>query len=65
MPDCYIVQANITTFEGGRQRTRQVPTFFLPTHILGIVSVDHAERIARNILSGEGRKIHLCAAPVE
>lgn len=34
----------------GWTRTRQLPTFFLDERVQGIVSKEHAEKIARNLI---------------
>ena len=48
----YGVQGTVTlSMEGGWQTTRQLPTFYLSADVQGITSADHAERIARRMLS--------------
>jgi len=66
-PDFYmIVATRAVAVPGGWTRTEQVPTFCLPTHILGIVSEDHAARIARKMLGeGDGVEVHVTAQPWE
>ena len=39
----------------GYKKIDHLPTFFLDERIQGIVSVEHAERIAKDILGGERR----------
>jgi hypothetical protein len=66
MPDYYLVQATIShETPEGFTHVRQVPSFALPTHILGIVSAEHAEKIARDVLSAEGREVSLVVGAAE
>jgi uncharacterized protein (UPF0212 family) len=47
----YQVQATVSRIdEHGWSLAKQVPTFFLSSDIQGITSVEHAERIAREML---------------
>lgn len=47
----YCVQANVTWSKDGWNTYIQVPTFYLDSQVQGIVSVDHAEKIARDIIN--------------
>lgn len=55
----YVVTAVRVTWEldeHGRAwtKTKQLPTFFLHSAVQGIVDKGHAEKIARDILAGQG-----------
>ena len=45
----YQIQAQIVTETPHGTLSRQVPTFYLAPNVQGIVSEDHAARIARDI----------------
>lgn len=50
----YIVVAQRIEDTGNGHNTRQLPAFILDGNIQGIVSVAHADRIAREILAPVG-----------
>ncbi len=48
----YAVQAQyVHTSSDGYTSSRQIPTFYLDANVQGIANVQHAERIARDILT--------------
>lgn len=49
----YQVQATRTVVDGQWSTTTQLPTFLLDSAVLGITSVAHAEKIARDIIGGD------------
>jgi hypothetical protein len=48
-PKMYACTANYSKREGEYTRSGQLPTFFLNSHVQGIVSVQHAHDIAYDI----------------
>lgn len=46
----YKVVATVSRESDGWTSTRQIPTFFLDPDIQGIVSVEHAQKIALDII---------------
>ena len=57
----YCIQATrTTTTTDGYTRTTQIPTFYLHGAVQGIVSEQHAESIARDMLAGDG-VLHVAA----
>jgi hypothetical protein len=59
----FIIQATITKKTGGFSTTKQVPTFYLHEDVQGIVSAEHAEKIARSIIDPFGEyETHVHAA---
>lgn len=50
----YSVCANVTYKEGRWTCSQQVPTFILNGDIQGIVSIDHAARIAEKVVNPTG-----------
>jgi hypothetical protein len=56
----YAVTATVTTLTDGWTSTRQVPTFYLDENVQGIVSEDHAARVAADIIGDRG-EVHICA----
>lgn len=65
----YAVTANMTTEADGWTSTRHLPTFYLCANAQGIVSEEHAERIARDILDPFARQndaaLHLTAVAID
>lgn len=51
MPKMYAVQGQIETEREGWTGSRQLPTFYLHPSVQGITSTEHAERIARDLLT--------------
>lgn len=49
--DMWAITATIDYVSGEWRGSKQVPTFFLDERVQGIVSRDHAKRIAAEILS--------------
>lgn len=49
-PEAYAVAASVSAVHDGWTQTRTLPTFYLATAVQGIVSADHAERIARDLI---------------
>lgn len=62
MVNAYCIQATVTRPEHG---TRQVPTFYLLPDVQGIVSEEHAVKIAKDMLGGEYVEVHASATLVE
>jgi hypothetical protein len=46
----YAVSGTITRTDGRWVKTWQIPTFYLHENVQGIVSEDHAVRVARNVV---------------
>lgn len=46
----YAIQAQVTYTKDGWRTSKGIATFFLDSNIQGIVSVEHAERIAAHML---------------
>ena len=62
----YIVQAQVVNETAdGWQSSVGVPAFFLDKDLLGIIHVEHAKQIARNVVDplGEAKEVHLSIAP--
>ncbi len=54
----YAIQAQyVHTTSDGYTSSRQVPTFYLNANVQGIANVQHAERIARDILTAAVREM--------
>ena len=64
----YAVTATVETdSKGGYSGVRQIPTFYLDERVQGIVSENHAEIIALDILSAAGTNgatFHITAVKV-
>lgn len=61
----YAISAHVVTRADGDgwRATRQMPTFYLDESVQGIVSEDHARRIAKHILDPYGmyEELHVTA----
>jgi hypothetical protein len=63
----YSITATVTRTVDGWTSTHSLPTFYLHPSVQGIVSEDHAARIAHRMLSetaGDGAEIHASATLV-
>lgn len=67
----YAVSATVTGQTTlGVTTTRQVPTFYLDERVQGLISEDHASRVALDVidparvLRDRGYEIHVCAVKV-
>jgi hypothetical protein len=61
----YAVTATLTReTAGGWEATRQLPTFYLDSDTQGIVSREHAERIARELFAWSVAQVELTVWPV-
>lgn len=62
----YAVNAQVVTEEDGWTSSIGVPTFYLDVDVQGIVSDDHAERIARRVVDplGLAKEVHVSVARV-
>lgn len=58
----YAVIANVTYMEGEWRASKQIPTFFLDSAMQGIRDIEHAEKIAKNMLEiTPNITAHVCA----
>ena len=67
MTKAYAIVATVTRTVDGWTTTRNLPTFALFADWQGIVSKDHAERIALRMLTdtaGDGAEIHVHAEEI-
>ena len=55
----YQVQGTITRTDDGAHSTRQIPTFYLDSNVQGIMSLDHARRVAGDVVSTIAGPVHL------
>jgi hypothetical protein len=57
----YQITAQYVRNDNGYTCSRQVPTFYLDSRVQGIVSVDHAEKIAREVIdpAGLAHELHI------
>ena len=68
MSGYWAITAQIITHDGSFSGSRQIPLFYLHTNVQGIVSHDHAVRIAKRIINPLGiiadEDIKVCAANI-
>lgn len=68
VPALWAVSANVERTRDGWSGSIQIPTFFLDPRVQGILTADHAERVAREmltLLAGEDAVVHVTVAAVE
>lgn len=60
----YVVHATVVKKRGGWTSSVQVPTFLLDADVQGIVSEEHAERVARQVVDplGLADRVHISVA---
>ena len=63
----YLISASVSRTVDGWTSTHSLPTFLLDDRVQGIVSADHAERIARRMLVdvSNGADIVVSAHPAD
>lgn len=63
----WLVQVQMNTSKDGWDSSFGIPSFVLPSGILGIVSKNHAEKIARKIVDplGVAKELHFSIEPYE
>ena len=52
----YAIQGQLETMREGWSSSRQLPTFYLDPSVQGIISAEHAERVARDIFEPFARQ---------
>lgn len=60
----WAIHAVANVSEGDWTSARQLPTFYLNGDVQGIVSADHACRVALDIVARPGETVQLAAYPV-